>query len=283
MHDIYDRNTFSEQFIVSRSKVSTNTTMKWDHYHDFYEIYYYLGNEMNYFIDNKTYNVKKHDIVLIDTYMLHHTLYTPQNHGERILILFHPDTLKLLGDLDLIEKAKILFKKKKISFSADNTQIIGSIMGRICDYYVNSHPYKELKAKFAMLELLLTILELYKDEIPEDPTFEMSPKEKRVSEIVTYINSNYQYNITLDTLCKELYINKFYLCHIFKEITGLSVIDFINTKRLAEAERLLKYSSLSITDICQAVGFNSISHFINLFKKSYQCTPRAFRNSLLKK
>lgn len=283
MHDLYDKNTFSEKFIVDRAKVSTETTMKWDHYHDFYEIYYYLGNAMNYFIDNKTYNVNKHDIVLIDTYMLHRTLYTPQNHGERILILFHPDILELLGDNGLIEKVKTLFHKKRLSFSAGNTQIIGSIMSRISDYYARSHPHKEIKSRFAMLELLLTILELYEDDIPEDPTYQMSPKEKKVSEIVTYINSNYQSDITLDTLCSELFINKYYICHIFKEITGMSVIDFINTKRLAEAERLLRYSSLSITDICQTVGFNSISHFINLFKQSYQCTPRSFRNSIDKK
>lgn len=284
MKDELLKSTFSEQLIVNRSKISAKANMRWDHYHDFYEIYYYLGNEMNYFIDNTTYNVRKHDVVLIDRYMLHRTLYTSQNHGERILILFHPNILKAFDNSELSESVRKLFQKKKLSFKSERIEVIDGIMNRLYSYFPEVPSLiGEAKVKLSLLELLLILLELSHEETEEEPPHEISPKEKRVSEVVTYINSNYQSDITLDILCRELYINKYYLCHIFKEITGLSVIDFINTKRLAEAERLLRYSRLSITEICETVGFNSISHFINLFKKSYKCTPRAFRNSLDKK
>jgi AraC-like DNA-binding protein len=211
-------------------------------------------------------------------------LYTPQNHGERILILFDPDILSLLSNEELIEKVKKIFQQKKVSLDSCNQHSIDEIMNRICDYYFNSaNPNGEIKARLGLLELLLNVLELPQNNNAEIQTPEVSPKEKRVMEVVTYINSHYHSDINLGILCKELFINKYYLCHIFKEVTGLSVIDFINTKRLAEAERLLRYSRLNITDVCEAVGFNSISHFIDLFKKSYNNTPRGFRNSLEKR
>jgi len=236
---MYDKNTFSEHLIVNKSKISANATMKCDHYHDFYEIYYYLGNEMNYFIDNKTICVKRHDMVFIDRYMLHKTLYTHQNRGERVLILFHPSILEMLDNDELKSRVKKIFHRKKISFDTSSRESIEEIFNRIYDYYIDSsNTTGIMKAKLGLLELLLNISD------------------------------------------KELFINRYYLCHIFKEVTGLSVIEFINTKRLAEAERLLRYSSSSITYICEAVGFNSISHFINLFKKAYLCTPSEFRKSL---
>ncbi len=42
-------------------------------------------------------------------------------------------------------------------------------------------------------------------------------------------------------------------------------MEFINRKRLVEAKKLLKYTNLSITDISNMVGFNSVSRFISLF------------------
>ncbi|NLC67425.1 MAG: helix-turn-helix transcriptional regulator [Clostridiaceae bacterium] len=61
------------------------------------------------------------------------------------------------------------------------------------------------------------------------------------------------------------YISQFHLCHTFKDITGISIMEFINRKRLVEAKKLLKYTNLSITDISNMVGFNSVSRFISLF------------------
>ncbi len=93
-----------------------------------------------------------------------------------------------------------------------------------------------------------------------------------------YINLNYQNKITLEELSKTFFVSKYYLCRTFKEVTGLNIMDFINEKRLAEAEKLLRYSRLNITEISEKVWFSSVNYFIELFKNKYKYTRRAFQN-----
>ena len=79
------------------------------HYHDDYEIYYLLNGERYYFIENRTYHVKKGDIVLIDKYLLHRTITTEKyRHAhERILLLINKEFLDKFSpeDIDLFSIA----------------------------------------------------------------------------------------------------------------------------------------------------------------------------------
>ena len=54
----------------------THFNMASKHYHDHFEIYYLVNGERYYFIENRTYHVKKGDIVLINKYLLHRTITT---------------------------------------------------------------------------------------------------------------------------------------------------------------------------------------------------------------
>lgn len=286
MHDPYTRRTFNEYIIVNKSDKLSDASKRWDHYHDFYELYFYLGKEMSYFIDTKTYTIYKDDIVLIEPFLLHKTVYNPTSERNRILVLFHPQILSFMDGPEnegVAHEIEMLFaQKRKFSFrSTDSKKLFFDAMQRLLHAsQTENSSFKNTKVRCTLTELFITLLDLSYDEDIEESNHTLSPKEKLVHDVITYINENYTSDITLEMICKELYVSKYYLCHTFKETTGVTVISFINTKRLSEAERLLRYSALNITEICQAVGFNSISHFINLFKKAYQCTPSVFRKNL---
>ena len=286
MHDPFILKTFNEYLLVDKVKEVSKLPKRWDHYHDFYEIYFSLGNEMNYFIDNEVYTIDKDDIVFIQPYLFHGTLYTPGTERSRILILFHPKILQQIGIFDtngLSEKIKELFMtKKKVSFKSNKSKEL--LRNAVIHLYNISQSinasFKEVKMQCALIELFVTILDLASDESYENSTPMLSPKEKLVYNVIRYINENYTLDLTLEGICKELYISKYHLCHAFKDVTGATVIQFINKKRLSEAERLLRYSTLNITAICHEVGFNNVGYFINLFSKNYQCTPNTFRKQL---
>ncbi|QOV19334.1 helix-turn-helix transcriptional regulator [Blautia liquoris] len=284
MYDPYTNKTFGDDILINRADDSKNTTKRWDHYHDFYEIYYYYGNEMNYFIDNKVYTVKKNDVVFIQPYLFHRTVYRSGSTRKRILILFHPKILEYIKTLDepLHHAISSLFSTKKILSlsSVKSKQLLHNFIMRLYETSVQSSSYQSLKMQNDLINLFITFDDLSSDEVKDKSAPMLSSKEKLVSNVIEYINHNYTYDITLETICEELFVSKYYLCHTFKETTGVTVINFVNKKRLSEAERLLRYSSQSITDICHLVGFNSIGHFINLFSKYYDCTPGTFRKRL---
>ncbi len=169
---------------------------------------------------------------------------------------------------------------KKITLPNDSKDNIQATLHKMLYNFNRCSHYSIVKSKLNLLEFFLTLLELKDAQNLVFDTPTINSMEARVSDIIQYINENYSTKLTLDDLAGKFFINKYYLCHIFKEITGLSVIEFINRKRLAESERLLKYSKHSIMDISGMVGFNNVNHYINLFKKIYSLTPKQFREHI---
>lgn len=102
-------------------------------------------------------------------------------------------------------------------------------------------------------------------------------KHDEIDRVQEYIREHYSKKITLDELSEYVDINKYYLIRLFKQKTGLSPIDYLIHVRLAEAEKLLSRTDITISKISDMVGFHSPSHFSKTFKESNHCTPSAYR------
>lgn len=102
-------------------------------------------------------------------------------------------------------------------------------------------------------------------------------KHNEIETIQQYIRDNYSQKLSLDDLSDLVNINKYYLIRLFKQQTGLSPIDYLIHVRLAEAEKLLAHSNVTISKISDMVGFHSPSHFSKTFKESNHCTPSVYR------
>ncbi|MBQ4270108.1 MAG: chaperonin GroEL [Clostridia bacterium] len=89
----------------------------------------------------------------------------------------------------------------------------------------------------------------------------------------SYIRSRYPEEITLDFLANICKLNKYYLSHAFKKKFGLSPIQYLNKLRCEEAKKLLETTDLSIAEIAVQVGYNSISHFSETYKKTMGEAP----------
>lgn len=284
--DPYLNQSFDENIIVNKSTVTQNSTTKWNHYHHFYELYFFEGNNMQYFIEDKVYNVERNSVVLVDKLLLHRTLYGKQSKGERTLVMVNPSIFSFLKNSDIQGKIENLFARNKI-IQFDNNMTLTYTRSSLDHLLHNNNSpestWKKEKAILTLTELLLTFLELPSEcfEYKKDKVY--TPKEKHVYDIINYLTSNYNQTITLEALSQCFYIDKHYLCHIFKEITGMTIVGFLNTKRLSEAERMLLYTDYSITKICQNIGFNSISYFIKLFKQYYNCSPSQFKKNMASK
>lgn len=98
-----------------------------------------------------------------------------------------------------------------------------------------------------------------------------------VPAITEYLMRNYRRNISLDILCRHFLISKFYMCHLFKEETGMSIIEYLNNTRLEQSLRLLKCTEKTIAEISEYVGFNDCGYYIRMFKSKYHVTPNNYR------
>jgi AraC-like DNA-binding protein len=93
-----------------------------------------------------------------------------------------------------------------------------------------------------------------------------------------YISENYRDpEINISQTGRHFDISPFYLSGIFKEETGLGLLEYINTLRIEEGKKLLE-ERYNITEIAEKTGFHGSGAFIRVFKKMTGVTPRQYRN-----
>lgn len=98
-----------------------------------------------------------------------------------------------------------------------------------------------------------------------------------IKKAIEYTMINYSSNLSADTVCKELNINKSYFCKLFKEDTGYTYSNYVNIFRIEKSKKLLLSSNMSLLDIAISVGFNSQNYFTMVFKKFTNMTPTQYR------
>jgi AraC-like DNA-binding protein len=129
------------------------------------------------------------------------------------------------------------------------------------------------------LELLVVIYSLC--EKPMDALAEVvSEKTLHVQNMISFLEQHYMEDLHLEQLEEALHLSKYYLSKIFKEVTGVTIFDFLYQRRINQAKIwLLVEKNMSITDIGYQAGFKHPSHFSRMFKNLVGSTPENYRKS----
>lgn len=94
---------------------------------------------------------------------------------------------------------------------------------------------------------------------------------------ISHIWKSYSEPLSLTDIAKSAILSRFHFSRIFREATGVSPCRFLSAVRIYEAKRMLASTSLSVTDISFAVGYNSLGSFTNRFTDSVGVSPSRFR------
>ncbi|RCW41751.1 AraC family transcriptional regulator [Paenibacillus prosopidis] len=262
---------------VEYMKRSEPFTMADDHYHDYYEIYYMLSGKRIYFIRDRSYSVEQGDIVFINKHELHKTMHAGDAAHERVIVHFDDTMTSSLpakhADFLLSpfrQQSHIIRLPRQEQLAAEQTvrKMLTEIGHKPTGY--------ELVPGLAVTELLL-IAARYLEQHDPAPLQHATPMHAKISEVIRYINAHFADPLRLGALADQFFISPYYLSRMFKEITGFAFSDYVILTRIKEAQRLLRESDRSITDIAAAVGFENFSHFGKTFKKITRISPRDYR------
>lgn len=104
---------------------------------------------------------------------------------------------------------------------------------------------------------------------------------KKESLTVEYIKNHYTENITLDQLMELNHVSKSFLCRHFKEMNGITIVNYINTLRIDNAKKqLITNRNATVDEIAHSVGFESSKYFAKVFRSSTSMSPSEFRSSM---
>jgi len=100
---------------------------------------------------------------------------------------------------------------------------------------------------------------------------------KKIVSAKLYIDDNFNEPIDLDRLSREACLSRFHFHRLFTRIYRLTPHQYLTRKRIEQARKCLAGNELTITEICNEVGFESIGSFSTLFKKEIGHAPTHYR------
>ena len=98
-----------------------------------------------------------------------------------------------------------------------------------------------------------------------------------VQKVMNYVNLNVAEPLTLKSLAAMCFISPPYLSALFKQETGSTLIDYINTQRVNRAAQLLVQNNHTIAAVAEEVGILDVNYFTKIFKKTLGVTPTRYR------
>lgn len=95
----------------------------------------------------------------------------------------------------------------------------------------------------------------------------------------SYIQKNYNRDISLDDVSREVNISPYYFSKLFKDDTGEGFVEYLTNIRIEKAKELITDTEYSMKEICQMVGYTDPNYFSRAFKKKVGVTPTEFKEN----
>lgn len=234
------------------------------HSHYFSELFYVVGGEGFFHVEDHTFPVAKGHLVIVNPHVLHTEISSKRNPLEYLVV----------G----IESLSFLFSENQPGygiFSDSNTYHNLYFMLKQIEREMQEKNLHYEKVCQSLLDVMLIhLMRSSNYSLTLAPPKDVS---NECTMIKRYIDSHLHENITLDLLAELSHLNKFYLSHKFTEEFGISLINYLLEQRIQCGKEHLRDTDLRISMIAQLSGFSSQSYFTQVFKKSTGISPAKYR------
>ncbi len=99
-----------------------------------------------------------------------------------------------------------------------------------------------------------------------------------VNKVIIFINDEIETNLTVEDIAKQFNISTSHLSRIFREHTGVTLVEYLNIRKVEECQYFLRHTNKPISDISNSFHFCNQSYFTRIFKKYTGLTPKQFRD-----
>ena len=108
-------------------------------------------------------------------------------------------------------------------------------------------------------------------------SFKHDITDKRIVKLMRYVRENIHRNITLAELSGICFITRYHLIRLFKKELNCTPLQYINRKKIEKAQMMLLLEDKSIKEIAYGLGFENVSNFYRLFKKTTGFSPHNYK------
>ncbi|MEZ0537718.1 helix-turn-helix domain-containing protein [Caldicellulosiruptoraceae bacterium PP1] len=282
----YEKIYFDEPLLPIRIwKQSKNKSVNGNwHYHKEIEFLAILKGELNVYIGSESYNIKEGNVVLIGSSQIHNDMATSSKITEYIVLQF--DLSKFIDPAIMqyvkyfidsnnpLGKLNYIFQEKN-----DVSKNVFLSINNIYDEFYKKEKGFELAISIEIQKILLEILRNdYKCIIDNSKNLEIG----RLKKVFEYVDSNIHSKIQITHVCKLANMSYYHFIKYFKKAVGLSFTDYVNLRKIKEAERILLTEDKTIDEVGFMIGMPNMAHFYKIFKKYNQCSPGEYKKKMMK-
>ncbi|MCT4783335.1 AraC family transcriptional regulator [Exiguobacterium himgiriensis] len=129
---------------------------------------------------------------------------------------------------------------------------------------------------FALLDATLQLAVIWRYWIQQTPATR-PPGHDRMKRMISYIHNHDTMKLTLEEIAAAGGLSRAECCRYFSKWGDTSPLAYVQDVRMQRAARLLCETYLSVAEVANQLGFTSVSHFVQTFKRVHNRTPLAFR------
>lgn len=232
------------------------------HWHENLEILYVLQGTINVIADADSVIASKEEIIVINSNNVH---YIQSLADESIYYCLIIDQ-KFCEEFNL-DIGEVVFQRQiKDRELREKYEIIKE------EFQSQKTLYKA-KIKAATMDLVIS---LYRNYTILESSLSKQIKNNKIEVIkkaIRFIQYNYTQNLSIQSISEEVGVSKYYFCHIFKEVTGYTTVNFLNTVKCTNAKKLLQSGKYSVEEAALLCGFDNLSYFSKTYKKHMNRLP----------
>lgn len=240
--------------LYSNMTISTNHFNPIPNWHDDLEILNCRAGEGYIIMDGKKISFSVGDTILVCPLIIHNVF--SKSSVSFFVITPGRDFCAANG----IDTDQLMYPEKIRDASLDQ------LANELETYYNSDVNLRTAKMRCVMLEIMVYLTEKYGFEADKSGT-RRKVEFVRIRNAIRFIRDNYERCISLDEVAKNVGINKFTLMRDFKELTGMTIISYLNNYRCRVAYELI-CAGMNVSEAAERCGFNNLSYFSKTFVKN---------------
>jgi AraC-like DNA-binding protein len=249
------------------------------HWHPECEIQYFVAGQRYFSIGEKTYKVQPGTLVMVQPDCVHHTFSGEYIHHDRVLVLYEANKFPRIPHF-IGEDIENFFLRHHgiIQIPPTEQPYVQTLLAKIAEEVVAKDYNYQGMVETKLIELFIFIQRIKNFHCSiSGPSESSTEQNDLVNQITAFIRSNYATIHSLEQIASSFYLDKSYLCRIFKRVTGYTITEYTNIQRIRQSQRLLEDTDWEIAEIARKSGYKNITYYNRVFKKYTETSPLQYR------
>lgn len=247
------------------------------HYHEFYELFFFVGGHVDYIIDDALFHLRPGDLLILPPNILHNPVFRDfavpyeryvvwiSAHAIDRLIRQDPDCGYFLRD----DVQKLyLFRASDTAWNTLNASFLT---------LYQSYSSRKLCYRSEGLSVIMSLLTQYNRALSAQSGQALrGARTTLLTNILHYVQNHLCDDLSLDTVASVFYTNKYNISHIFKQDMRISYYQYVIQMRLIAGKNNI-LAGMPVNKVWETCGFSDHAGFYRAFRKWYGVSPNQFK------